>query len=323
VIARRAMLLRRGIRMAAVAIAALLVPASPSTTVARAEVANRIVATIDGDPITAHQVRRYAKEHHIEDAADDNVLDALVTDQLLEKEIAAQGIAARDDEIDRYIEQIRERNGMDADRFEQALSGQGITKDEYRARVKGEIEKAQLVNREIRQRVNVSPEEIHRYYDAHQNDYAIAERVKVRDILFALDAGADDAEVARVKAKADEVHDLAVKSGRDFDALARQFSEGPGADKGGELGTFSRGEMEAALEQVVFTLKPGQVSDPVRARGGFHVLRVDERVQSGHRPLGEVSDDIRSSLYNDALETRFQQWLSKDLRERHHVEVFN
>jgi hypothetical protein len=53
------------------------------------------------------------------------------------------------------------------------------------------------------------------------------------------------------------------------------------------------------------------------------VLRVDERMESGHRPLEEVSDDIRESLYNDALEDRFQQWMSKDLRERHHVEVFN
>lgn len=320
-IGRRAMLPRRAARVAT-AVPTLLALAALSTAVARAEVANRIVATVDGEPITAHQLRKYAKERRGENVPEAQVLEALITEKLLEKEVTAQGIAAKDDEIDRYIQQIQERNGMDQAHFAQALAGQGLTLELYRARVKAEIEKAQLVNREIRQRVNVSPEEIHRYYDAHEADYAIAERVKVRDILFVLDTGADDAEVARVRAKAEEVRDLARK-GRDFGDLARQFSEGPGANKGGELGTFSRGEMEAALDEVVFKLKPGEVSEPVRARGGFHLLRVDERVASGHRPLAEVSDEIRESLYNDALEERFQNWLSKDLRERHHVEVFN
>ena len=321
-IRRRAMLSRRAARVATV-LPALLALVALTPALAPAEVANRIVATIDGEPITAYQLRRYAKEHGGgDDAADERVLDALITEKLLEKEVAAQGIAARNEEIDRYIGQIRERNGMDAMRFERALAGQGLTPEAYRAKVKAEIERAQLVNREIRQRVNVSPEEIRRYYDAHQDNYAIAERVKVRDIVFALDAGADDQEVARVRGKADEVHDLAAK-GKDFAALAKQFSEGPGADKGGELGTFSRGDMEPALDEVVFKLKPGQVSEPVRARGGFHLLRVDERIATGHRPLEEVSDEIREALYNEALESRFQNWLSRDLRERHHVEVFN
>jgi parvulin-like peptidyl-prolyl isomerase len=142
----------------------------------------------------------------------------------------------------------------------------------------------------------------------------------VRDIVFAIEAGADDAEVSRVRAKADEVRVLAL-DGRDFGALAKQFSEGPGADKGGELGTFSRGEMDPTLAEVVFRLKPGEVSQPVRTATGFHLLRVDERVASGHKPLEDVSDEIRETLYNGALESRFENWLSRDLRERHHVEL--
>jgi parvulin-like peptidyl-prolyl isomerase len=65
------------------------------------------------------------------------------------------------------------------------------------------------------------------------------------------------------------------------------------------------------------------VSEPVRAGGGFHLLRVDERMGAGHKPLAEVQDDIRDTLYNQALEDRFQNWLSHDLRERHHVEVLD
>src|SRR6266705_2177519 len=274
----------RGVRVAALVLPVLLAGA------ARAEITNRIVATIDGEPITAHELRRYAKEHAAQGTPDAQVLDALITDRLLEKEIKAQGITARVDEIDRYVEEIQQRNGMDRERFGAALAAQGLSLESYRARVKSELEKAALVNREIRQHVNVSPEEIRRYYDAHLGDYATVERVKVRDVFLAIEDPAD---------------------------------EGPVARKRGELGTFSRGEMEHDLESAAFALEPGRVSEPVRAGGGFHLLRVDERVGAGHKPLDEVQDQIRDTLYNQALEERFREWLSRDLRERHHVEVLD
>jgi peptidyl-prolyl cis-trans isomerase SurA len=290
--------------------------------VARAEIADRIVATIDGEPITAHEVRQWSKERGLQESPETRVLDMLITEKLLQTEIKSQGISAKDDEIDRYIEEIQTRNGVDKEHFEKLLAEQGMTKEAYRAKVKNEIEKAQLVNREIRQRVNVSPEEIKRWYDAHAGDYAIAERIRVRDIFFSLDDAATDDDVAHVRAKALEVRELAV-SGKDFAALARQYSDGPGADKGGELGTFKRGELDRDLEEAAFALEPKKVSEPIRSGGGFHLLRVDERIAAGRRPLEEVKDDIRESLYNNALEERFQNWLSRDLRERHHVEVLN
>jgi len=290
--------------------------------VARAEIADRIVATIDGEPITAHEVRQWWKERGLQESPETHVLDMLITEKLLQTEIKAQGISAKDDEIDRYIEEIQTRNGVDKEQFQKLLKEQGMTPEAYRAKVKNEIEKAQLVNREIRQRVNVSPEEIKRWYDAHADDYAIAERLRVRDIFFSLDDAATDEDVAHVRAKALEVRELAV-GGKDFAALAQQYSDGPGADKGGELGTFKRGELDPALDEAAFALEPKKVSEPIRSGGGFHLLRVDERIAAGKRPLEEVKDEIRESLYNDALEERFQNWLSRDLRERHHVEVLN
>jgi peptidyl-prolyl cis-trans isomerase SurA len=286
------------------------------------EVVDRIVATIDGDPITSREVQRFAKERDAEQVPEARVLDALITDKLLDKEIKNANIVARDDDIDRYIKEIKARNGIDDERFQKALDAQGLTMAAYRARVKGEIEKSQLVNREIRARVNVSPQEIERYYKAHLDDYAISERIKVRDIFFAVDTDADEATVERTRAKAAEVRKMAL-DGKDFGALAKQFSEGPGADKGGEIGTFARGEMDPALEEVAFSLKRREVSEPVKTMAGFHLLRVESEEGASHKPLDQVRDEIRDALYNEALESRYQDWLSRDLRERHHVEVLD
>jgi peptidyl-prolyl cis-trans isomerase SurA len=291
-------------------------------TVGRAEIVNRIVATVDGEPITAHEVKRYADERGAENAPESQVLDALITDKLLEKEADAQGIAAKDDEVNGYVEQVKARGHLDDEQFKQALTNQGLTVEKYRAQVKKEIEKTSLVNREIRQRVNVSPQEINRYYQAHLDDYVINERVKVRDILFRVDDSDGPDAAAKTKAKAEEVRKLAL-DGRDFAALAAQFSEGPGADKGGLLGTFSKGEMESALDDAAFDLEPGRISALIETPRGIHIIRVDEVVPAGHKKLEDVQDEIRDALYGDAVQNRFSDFLARGLRERHHVEILN
>jgi peptidyl-prolyl cis-trans isomerase SurA len=310
----RAMLRRRGRFVAAVLLAL-------SVGAARAEVTNRIVATVDGEPITAHELRRYLKERNAESVSERDALQALITDKLLEREIKALGIAAQQDEIDRYVQEIQARNGMDEERFKAALAAQGVTMEAYRARVKGEIEKAQLVNREIRGRVTVSPEEQKRYYDKHLDEYETDERVRVREILIAIDFSEEDA-VERARAEAEEVRKKA-RDGADFADLMKQYSDAPGADKGEDLGTFARGQMEPELENAVFSLKKGEVSEPVQTSTGFHLLRVEERISSGHRPFEDVKGEIHDRLYNEALEERFQNWISHDLRERHRIEVLD
>jgi len=91
-----------------------------------AEIVDRIVATIDGEPITAFELRRYAEERGAERVQERTLLDALVTDKLLEKEIATLGIAARDEEIGRYIDEIKARNGMDDERFRDTLYNEAL-----------------------------------------------------------------------------------------------------------------------------------------------------------------------------------------------------
>jgi peptidyl-prolyl cis-trans isomerase SurA len=288
---------------------------------ARAEVANRIVATIDGEPITAHELREWVKERG-DDMAPDEALEALITQKLLEKEIKAQGISARDEDVERYMKEVQGRSGLDEAAFAAALQQRGMTPESYKSKVKDEIERAQLVNKEIRQRVNVSSAEVKRYYEAHLDDYSVSDKVKVRAIFLRVEDPTDAEAMAKARAKAEEIR-AAARNLKSFEALAKEHSEGPGAAEGGELGTFTRGEMEGRLEEVAFGLKEGQVSEPIDTGNGFTLLFVEERIGGSHRPLDEVSPEIREALYNEALQRRFQDWLSRDLRERHHVEVLN
>ncbi len=313
-IANRPML--RGYLVVTVLVALVVAPG-------RAEVVNRIVATVDGEPITAHELERFKIERNADpNLPDSAILDALVTEKLLQREALALGIQASDADVDAYVNEVKQKNHLDDDRFRQALAREGLTLEQYRERVKTEIQRTQLVNREIRGRVNVSPAEVKRYYDAHLDDYAVSERVTVRDIFFAVDRDADEEEIDHVRTKAEEVRAM-IAGGKDFEKLAKQFSEGPGADKGGLLGTVSSDELDPELAKAVGSLEKGKVSEPIRTAAGFHLLRVDDRTSAGHKKVEEVSDSIKESLYNENLEKRFQEWLTHDLRERHHVEVLD
>ena len=306
----------RGVRGAVVALVLVGVVA------ARAEVLNRIVATIDGEPITVFEIGRYRAQLGDQPATDQQILDAIVTERLLEKEAAARGVKATPEDVDAYVKEIKERGGLDDAAFTAALERQGLTPQAYRERVEKELVKTQLVAREIRGRVSVSDEDIERYYEAHREQYRTGGGVTVRDIFLAVPPGADDAEVERVHAQAVALREEA-GSRRAFARLAEEHSALPGAKEGGVLGTFKQGEMADELDRVVFALEPGAVSEPVRTAEGFHILRVDEVVDAEYRPLDDVKDEIREKLYAEALEQRYQDWMKRDLRERHQVEVLN
>ena len=308
-------------RMRALVSAVVGVCCVVTVSVAETEL-NRVVATVDGDPITAHELDRYAADMGAPDVSRQQLLDTLITERLLEKEATARKVTVTDDDVAAYVAEIQKQNGLDEAAFTAALEAQGLTLDAYRARIKDELLKTQLVNQAIRARVNVPHEEVERYYEAHKETYRTGGGRTVRDIFLPVPPGASDAEAAAVEAQARELAASAT-SERKFAALAREYSKGPGAEQGGVLGTFGPGEMQDEFDRAVFALDVGGVSEPIAAGGGYHVLRVDDEVDAGYRPLKDVEDQIRDELYGKALEERYRDWLAHDLREQHDVEVLD
>jgi peptidyl-prolyl cis-trans isomerase SurA len=316
VIATRAMSFGRP---AAIFVLALLV-AAPAT----AEMVNRIVATVDGDPITAHEVRRYGEARKARDVPHEALLEAVITERILTKEIAARKITARKEDVDRYVEETIARNKLTPEQFEKALKEQGMTLEQYRVRVKSEMERTQLLGQELRSEPpEVGDDEVRRYYDDNKDDFAQRSHVTVRDIFFAFRPEMTQKDVMAVIERAKNVKRM-LDSGQSFDGLARKYTEGPGADRGGLLGSFGRGEMEPQLEHVAFALPVGQVSPPVVSPQGVHLLKLEAAQNAGAAvPFDDVKDDIRQALVNQKLDERFREWVATNLRTRHHVEVLN
>jgi peptidyl-prolyl cis-trans isomerase SurA len=290
----------------------------------RAETINKILATVDGEPITMYELKQFAERtvrgRQVNSNDQAMLLDALITEKLVSKEVSDKGVVVRDDDVERYIDSIKDRNKIDEEQLKLALAQQGLTLESYRAQIREDIQRQQLISREIRGKVNVTPEEVQRYYDAHLSEYSTPEKVQLAHIVFRLERDASPDRIAAVMAKAEEVRGR-IKTVADFAEMAKQVSEDATAQNGGDLGWFKKGEMLEPLEKAAEKLKVGEVSDPVRTDVGVHLVKVEAREGASHQNLDELAEQIKQQLYNAALEDRFQKWLTEELRKRHHVEI--
>ncbi len=146
--------------------------------------------------------------------------------------------------------------------------------------------------------VHPDDQQIEYYYEDNLKMFKQEKEIKARHILFRVAPDASDEEVNKVKGKALSVLEKA-RNNEDFAELAKKYSEGPTADKGGDLGFFPKGRMVKDFEDAAFALNIGQVSDLVRTDFGFHIIKVEDIKEERIKPLKEVSEQIKKILINN------------------------
>ena len=304
----------------------LLVPIS-----APGKVIEQLIAVIDGEPYTLSNIEIYAKTKmnrafpsgdlaKINDS-DREVLEQFLTEKLVEGEVREGGIKITNEEVEQYIDQVKKANRLSDEDLKTALSREGQTLESYKVSVKGELEKNELINRQVRKKVNINNDDVERYYKANAKNYRAGDRARIRHILLALPEKAAPEEVQVAAEKAKEIL-RRIKSGEDFAKLATEFSQGAGNTEGGDIGWINRGMLINGIEEAAFEkLSIGQVSEPFRTSMGIHIVKLEARETGALLPLSTVSNKIKEELYARALEERFAKWLRTDLRRKHRVDV--
>lgn len=157
----------------------------------------------------------------------------------------------------------------------------------------------------------VSEKELQAYYEKHKDKYQEPEAVRARHILIEVPQNATKAQEKEALKKAQEIRARILK-GEDFAKLAKEYSADPGTkNRGGELGFFTRGQMVKAFEEAAFSLKPGEVSQPVRTPFGYHIIQVEEVRAAKQKSFEEVKGRIKEEI----LAKREQEALNKAIAE--------
>lgn len=291
---------------------------------ARAEEVDRVIATVDGEPITAHDL----EEHQAQILTDygqhepsDRALKDLIAEKLLDAEVKKYESKVDEAQVDRYVAQIRQQKHLTDEQFRDALMKSGISYDDYRKHARLELEKMEMMDNEVRTRIVIPPSQIQAYYEAHKADFNVEkERLRVAQILITIPPNATPKQIGEAKKKAESLRARASK-GEDFYELARRYSNDDSKRNGGELGWFEPGDVNDQIIAALRPLQPGQLSPVVQTKFGFHVLKLEEHEVPGPRPLSEVKDQIRDKLQEDQAQQTIQTWVEKDLVKQHWVET--
>jgi peptidyl-prolyl cis-trans isomerase SurA len=297
-----------------------------------AEIANRIVAIVNSDIITLHELNTSIKRltglstealqlrdernfYEVRRAVFDNLINEKITGQ----QIIKSGIKVTTKDVDGAIEKVKRENNLTQEELIYSLKQEGITLKEYRERIKREIERFRLVNYEVKSRIVLTEEDMRDYYQRHTREYREAHKVRLARIFLKVRNPDDKEEIDQVKNLARGILGR-LKEGHDFFKLAGIYSQGPAALEGGDLGWIKVNQLEPALREQMAKLSPGEHTDLNLAPSGFQIIKLIEEEKGEIKPFEKVRDAIYSKLFREKVEKRYATWL-KRLREESFIKV--
>jgi peptidyl-prolyl cis-trans isomerase SurA len=237
-------------------------------------------------------------------------LESMIEEKLLIDAGRKLSLDVGEKNVTKAIDEIKRNNGLSDEDLEKMLQAESKTMEEYRGKIYDQILISRVVGFEVRKRITVSKEEIEKYYSQHLKEYWVSEKLQLRHILFIMDDTLleEDKRIKRQKAR------LAlqkIRSGEDFIAVAKEFSEDVSASTGGELGEIERGKMVPDFEKAAFLLKEGEVSGLIETPYGLHIIKVDKIIPGQTLPLDKVQGAIQNWLMDQKMKVEYQAYLSQ------------
>jgi peptidyl-prolyl cis-trans isomerase SurA len=251
--------------------------------------------------------------------AEQKILELLIDEKLAQAKIKELGIQVSEKQVDSYVEKIKRDNQLTQEDLVAGLAKEGLSYEKYRERVKKDIERAQLIEYEVRSKIIIRDESIQKYYEDHKGSFGVAEKVQLSGIFLIRKDQKSEEEMRELYKKAQDIS-AKLKAGADFAQMARTSSDGPGANQGGDLGVFTVENLEPGLKSLVEALPEGGISDPLVRQNGIQIIKVVKKQTGKIRSLEEVKDAIYEILYKDEVNRRFEEWI-KDLRESAYTRI--
>jgi peptidyl-prolyl cis-trans isomerase SurA len=319
----------------ALVVTAALLPAGVRAQ-AKALVVEEIIARVNNDVITmsdyqkAEEQLREEVAHDCQGCAQDklmtefkdqqkDLLRGLIDQSLMVQRAKDMGISVESDVIKR-LDEVRVQNHMNSlEELEKAVEGSGLAWEDYKTTIRNGLLTQEVVRREVGSHINIGNDEVKKYYDAHPQEFTRPEQVVLSEIFLSTE-GKSPEEIESVQKKAEDLRNRVMK-GDEFSEIAKRYSEGSTAkDRGGELGTFPKGELDQKLEEVVFKMDKGQITDVIQTKTGFEILKVENHFQAGLQPMDKVENEIMNRLYMQKMEPQMRDYLGQ-LREESYVMV--
>ena len=275
-----------------------------------------------------------------------DILRDLMDQQLLLDKGKDLGITG-DTDLIKKLDQMRKDMKLDSmEALEKEAVKQGVSWEDFKQNMRNQIIIQKVIGDEVGGKLSISKEEIQKFYDEHKSEMEQPEYIRLSEILVApkpsvtpapdsstagpaaaaqpradeaAKASTDPAALSAAEAKANNLLKQ-IRDGANFEDVAKKYSDGPSAADGGALGMFKRGQLAKELEDKTFAMKTGEVTDVIRTKQGYVILKVVDHQTAGIPPMKDVLDKIQNALSYDKLQPALRAYLTK-LREDAYIDV--
>ncbi|MBF0511385.1 MAG: peptidyl-prolyl cis-trans isomerase [Candidatus Omnitrophica bacterium] len=282
-----------------------------------------IIAIVNDNVITLKDLRQYlsAMAQQIRNADkssqdfqrimqeyQDKGLEKLINDKLVLAAAVDKGIEVRDEIVVKRLAEIRSHYPTEDD-FIKAISVDGLSISDLKQRVIDQLKIKYEVDMEVRDKITVNPQDVTAYYNNHINEFNHNPKVNVQSIFVSYKKYSQE----QAQTRAQEARRRLLEGG-DFDKVSLEYSDGS------SIGVVEQGQMVDKVENVIFHLNVGDISEPVAVDNGVYVFKVTARTNAQQEPLDQVRDAIYNKLLDDQFKTRFNEWIEQ-LRKKAYIEI--
>ena len=289
-----------------------------SATLIAGELIESVVARVNDQPITHSEFEsRCGMELRgtPDLAGRKKVLDEMIQEKLLEERAKSLDVQATDAEVEEAVERVKRQYNLATDaEFDAALAQTHMTRDDLKKQLRQTITMQKVVGREVTGKINMSDDVLRLEYERRKDElYRVPEQAHVFEIVMRFSS--QDGEAQKAAAAKIEEARAKIAGGASFADLAKQYSEGNARDRGGDLGTVSKGELLPALDAAVFADPPQEYPAPVLLPGSAHLFRVTDRKPAGYKPFAEVRGDLEKRMSEGIYDKHFNEYVEKLRRE--------
>ena len=247
------------------------------------------------------------------------VLRNLINLELLYQASQENGIKIDEEAVNKQFKALKARFPNE-EKFKDALSKKKLSEETVKSQMGQGMAIQKLIDEKIVQKITISDKETKAYYDSHPDFFKEPEQVKASHILIKVEPKFDESQKAEARKKIETIQQK-LKEGQDFAALAKEFSECPSSEKGGDLGYFRRGQMVKPFEDAAFSLEPNKTSDIVETMFGYHLIKTIDKKPETIVPYKDVKDKLEQYLKQEEVKKEIKLYVDK-LRKKAKVEIF-
>ncbi len=275
---------------------------------------DRVLATVNNNAVTLSDYNKFVAKINgtaPPDTVNEYYLNRLIEEKLILLEAVKAGIDATENEISWSIDDIMKQRGLSPQDMENKLAAEGMTLSDYRQRMKDSIISLKIIDKEVNDKLVLGPGDVQQFYETNLELFQESPgTVLVKAIYLKLNDSASLTEITDLKIRSLRIY-ADIRKGVSFEKLAMQYTDESLKKRDAILGEFERGMLIPVLDEKIFSLKEGEVSEPVWTKDGAYILKVFKITGPRYAPLETVKEKIRERIYEQRRDEKYNEWIKR------------